>query len=121
MARRRGRGEARRASGRAAAVADGGGERMLTGLDDDWDFGDLFGGESSRALLDEITARARPSVAPPLIQFTLDADDDQRRFIDSEATTIRLLAPAGSGKTQSIANRIIRRVAQGVPISQFLV
>src|SRR4051812_37930277 len=95
---------------------------MLIGPGADLDFGDLFAGDDeSRALLEEITAQARPNDSAPMIDFTSDADDDQRRFIDSEAPTIRLLAPAGSGKTQPIANRIIQRVARGVPIAQFLI
>ena len=53
---------------------------MLTGLDQDLDFGDLLAGDdASRALLDEITARARPNDSSPLVHFSLDADDDQRR------------------------------------------
>src|SRR3954470_1053378 len=108
--------------GRIAAGRRARGDAMIAQPHDDLDFGDLFAGDdASRALLDEITSRVRPNDSAPLVDFTIDADDDQRRFIASDGATIRLLAPAGSGKTQSIALRIIRRVAQGVPISQFLV
>lgn len=53
--------------------------------------------------------------------FTIEADDEQRRFIKSDAEIIRLLAPAGSGKTQSIVNRILYKASQGQPLKSFLV
>ena len=95
---------------------------MLSGPGEDLDFGDLFADDpASRDRLEQIAATVRPNDSAPMIDFSLDADPDQKAFIASEAATIRLLAPAGSGKTQSIANRILRRVAGGRPPGQFLV
>ena len=95
---------------------------MLSGHGEDLDFGDLFAADpASRDRLEQIAATVRPNDSAPMIDFSLDADPDQEAFIASEAATIRLLAPAGSGKTQSIANRILRRVAGGRPPGQFLV
>lgn len=43
-----------------------------------------------------------------------DPDPDQRRVVQSRARTLRLVAPAGSGKTQTIVARVESRVAAGV-------
>ena len=49
------------------------------------------------------------------------ADDDQQAVIYSEAEVIRLLAPAGSGKTQTIINRALVRMKEGTPAERLLV
>jgi DNA helicase-2/ATP-dependent DNA helicase PcrA len=63
--------------------------------------------------IESILNRFALSDQQPKNSFTPDADDAQAAFIHSNATTIRLLAPAGSGKTQSIANRVAKRAAEG--------
>lgn len=59
------------------------------------------------------------SAAPAV--FTSTADDFQRRVIVSKASTIRVIAPAGSGKTQTIANRVRTRVAGGLNPARLLI
>src|SRR4029077_11593419 len=100
----------------------GRGGQRLGAHGEDLDCGALSPADpASRDRLEQIAATVRPNDSAPIIDFSLDADPDQEAFIASEAATIRLLAPAGSGKTQSIANRILRRVAGGRPPGQFLV
>ncbi len=84
---------------------------------------DIFGeDESVRQRLDELVRDAGTSTFQQQPHFTLDADNDQQAFIRSDARTIRLLAPAGSGKTQSIVNRILSRCTQDPKsLEQFLV
>src|SRR5262249_19255664 len=76
---------------------------------------------ASERQLDDLAGLVRPLDGGPLFDFTPEADAEQQRFIDSEAATIRLLAPAGSGKTQSVANRVIRRASKGVSLNRFLI
>jgi hypothetical protein len=86
------------------------------------DFEDIFAkDESIRGRLNAIVDAVTPNEISVQTDFTADADGDQRRFITSEARTIRLLAPAGSGKTQSIVNRVLRNVALGHSLGRFLV
>jgi len=62
-------------------------------------FADIF--ERDPALkdrLNEIVERVEPNENTKATDFTVEADEDQRRFIESSAETIRLLAPAGSGR-----------------------
>src|SRR5262249_4447471 len=83
---------------------------------------DLFtDDESSQRSLDEITRKLLPNPNGQLFEYTAQADADQRAFIDCQANTIRLLAPAGSGKTQSIVNRVMTKVSRGEGLQQFLI
>ncbi|HUP18771.1 MAG TPA: ATP-dependent helicase [Gemmatimonadota bacterium] len=50
----------------------------------------------------------------------MEADEHQRRVIESRARTIRLVAPAGSGKTGTIVGRVLRRIQEGVPAERIL-
>ncbi len=56
-----------------------------------------------------------------LNDYTPDADDDQRLVIESTAQTIRVVAPAGSGKTQTVINRVLNSVRKGVNPTRFLI
>jgi superfamily I DNA/RNA helicase len=86
------------------------------------EFTDFFADDSeSRQRLEVITGQFRANDFVNLFDYTPDADEHQRRFIDSEAMTMRLLAPAGSGKTQSIVNRVLTRIGKGEPLERFLI
>ena len=83
---------------------------------------DLFSMDlETDALLNKITSRVQSNETPPLFEYSYEADEEQGRFIDGDESVIRLLAPAGSGKTQSIANRVIKRASQGKPIASYLI
>jgi DNA helicase II / ATP-dependent DNA helicase PcrA len=49
----------------------------------------------------------------PLRNFEPIADDDQRAVINSRSQTVRIVAPAGAGKTQTLINRILSLVSAG--------
>jgi len=48
-------------------------------------------------------------------------DEHQRRVVECRARTIRMVAPAGSGKTQTIVERALGRIEEGAPASRILV
>ncbi len=50
-----------------------------------------------------------------------NADEYQKQVILSPAKTIRVVAPAGSGKTQTVLNRIIHKVQQGLSPKRILI
>lgn len=84
-------------------------------------FEDMFAqdaGEFQR--LNEIARDIRLSDRPKSFEFNVQADADQRRFIDCPSSLIRLIAPAGCGKTQSIVNRVLTRVSRGESLRSFL-
>jgi len=86
------------------------------------DFTDLFSDRDSRERLDNILLKdANVQNKGPEYDFTYSSDEYQNNFIESESDTIRLLAPAGSGKTQSIINRILKLSSKGENPSSFLV
>ena len=49
------------------------------------------------------------------------ADEYQKQVILSQASTIRVVAPAGSGKTQTVLNRVVHRVQQGLTPKRILI
>jgi superfamily II DNA or RNA helicase len=51
----------------------------------------------------------------------LKADPYQIKAIDAREERIRVVVPAGSGKTQTILNRIIGRVEKGISPDRFLI
>lgn len=59
--------------------------------------------------LREVDVDARPA----LKAFRPAADDDQLSLIHAPHQTIRLIAPAGSGKTQTIINRVLHLAKKG--------
>ncbi|QOZ25913.1 ATP-dependent helicase [Bradyrhizobium sp. CCBAU 51753] len=59
--------------------------------------------------LREVDVDARPA----LKAFQPAADDDQLSLIHAPHQTIRLIAPAGSGKTQTIINRVLHLAKKG--------
>jgi DNA helicase-2/ATP-dependent DNA helicase PcrA len=49
------------------------------------------------------------------------SDEHQLRVIECRSRTIRMVAPAGSGKTQTIVERVLRRIEDGVRPDRVLV
>ena len=84
---------------------------------------DIFGrDEAIRSKVDELVAQVQTPTFSSEIDFTRDADEDQLAFINCDSRTIRLLAPAGSGKTQSIANRVLHYCTrESRSLDQFLI
>lgn len=60
-------------------------------------------------------------IREPLKDFRPLADEFQQKVIDASNNTIRVLAPAGSGKTQTIINRVIRQIERGVKPTRILI
>jgi len=86
------------------------------------EFDDIFALDpASEERLGRIVSDVAFAERGPAFEFRPDADKDQQRFIESKADTIRLLAPAGSGKTQSIINRVLHRASQGERLDRFLI
>jgi DNA helicase-2/ATP-dependent DNA helicase PcrA len=53
--------------------------------------------------------------------LSVPTDDHQRRVVECRSQTIRMVAPAGSGKTQTIVERTLRRIEEGIPADRILV
>src|SRR5687768_9086144 len=51
----------------------------------------------------------------------MPSDQHQLRVIECRSRTIRMVAPAGSGKTQTIVERVLRRIEDGVRPDRVLV
>jgi DNA helicase-2/ATP-dependent DNA helicase PcrA len=85
--------------------------RILTDLDFSTDF------RVREQALETLTRRIKEaaiSTRQALIPFAVTADPHQDAVIKSPARTIRMVAPAGAGKTQTIINRVLHRVQQGL-------
>jgi DNA helicase-2/ATP-dependent DNA helicase PcrA len=63
-----------------------------------------------------MTTRTMPSIST---RPTLD--EYQQRVIDATERSIRVVAPAGSGKTETLARRVEERIRQGIPANRILV
>jgi DNA helicase II / ATP-dependent DNA helicase PcrA len=68
--------------------------------------------ELERQLEERLTTADLDSRAA-LTAFAPSADDDQLSLIHHDGEIIRLVAPAGSGKTQTIINRVLHAVKKG--------
>lgn len=77
--------------------------------------------EEALTELEERLSRASVSVQAPLLGFVPEADDYQKKVIEAEEKTIRMVASAGSGKTQTVLNRVLRLVQRGVKPEQILI
>ena len=88
---------------------------------DDLDFMNFEVREEARVKLEETLSIASVEVSEPLKGFTPKADDHQWQVIDSSAHTMRIVAPAGSGKTQTVLNRVLRLVRDGLSPDRVLV
>lgn len=74
--------------------------------------------------LEELEARiktAAVSTRAALPPIAANADRFQRSVIEAPGNTIRVLAPAGSGKTQTVINRVMNQIREGVHPSRLLV
>ena len=85
--------------------------RVLTDLDFSTDF--KVRDQALAALARRIKAAA-VSTRQSLASFAVTADPHQDAVVRSPARTIRMVAPAGAGKTQTIINRVLHRVQQGL-------
>src|SRR5690606_28219940 len=68
------------------------------------------GGTEGRVITQTSPATTRP--AP---------DPYQQKVIDATERSIRVVAPAGSGKTETLARRVEERIRQGIPPHRILV
>jgi DNA helicase II / ATP-dependent DNA helicase PcrA len=71
--------------------------------------------------LKEALAAAPIDIREPLQGFVTNADRYQEKVIQSQEETIRVVAPAGSGKTQTILNRVLQRVREGLNPERILI
>src|SRR5262249_12418030 len=85
-------------------------------------FIDFFDNNSeAQARVNAISSGLVPNDAGALRDYTYQADEYQQAFINSPAKTLRLLAPAGSGKTQSVVNRVLAQVQGGRDLGSYLI
>lgn len=56
-----------------------------------------------------------------LLNFSPVADEFQTKVIEAKENTIRVIAPAGSGKTQTVANRALFRIREGLNPKRILI
>jgi DNA helicase-2/ATP-dependent DNA helicase PcrA len=70
-------------------------------------------------LIDKIHSQ-RIVTGPSLPDVSTDLDPDQRRLVESGNATIRLLAPAGAGKTHCIVNKVVALLHQGADPKRML-
>ncbi len=69
----------------------------------------------------EMLAGIRRSAGPSLPEISEALDSDQRAVVVSDAPVLRVVAPAGSGKTHVMVNRILRLRKVGVDAERILV
>jgi DNA helicase-2/ATP-dependent DNA helicase PcrA len=77
------------------------------------EFADFDVREELERQLEERLTTADLDSRPALTAFAPSADEDQLSLIHHEGEIIRLVAPAGSGKTQTIINRVLHAVKKG--------
>ena len=90
---------------------------ILTDLDFSADF--TVRDEALEALIRRIK-EASVSTRQALAPFTVVADEHQEAVIHSSSPTIRMVAPAGAGKTQTIVNRLPHRIRLGLNPARML-
>lgn len=81
----------------------------------DNDFSDDF--ELRKEALEDLLRKINEApidIRKALQSFTASADPYQEKVLIAPENTIRLVAPAGSGKTQTIVNRVLTRVSKGL-------
>ena len=70
--------------------------------------------EEQLSKLEERLGSCRVDDSAPIKSFATSSDTDQRNVIADKAQTIRVVAPAGAGKTQTQINRLIQNVSEGM-------
>ncbi len=68
----------------------------------------------------EIIRKTLEHSSAPAYPLDEDLDASQMAAVDSIAGPIRVLAPAGSGKTKTLINRILNLLNQGIPAEKIL-
>jgi len=71
--------------------------------------------------LEQRTSQAPIDICDALASFLPKADDFQKKVIESTESTIRVVAAAGSGKTQTVINRVLIRIRNGLNPARILV
>lgn len=92
-------------------------EHIFTGLDFSLDF------EIREAAVEAIARRISSSTVDEreaLPSYSMTADEFQLQVIHAKDQTIRLVAPAGSGKTQTLVNRVLTQVRDGLNPTRIL-
>lgn len=84
------------------------------------EFADFDIREELERQLEKRLASTNIDARPALGSFALNADEDQLSLIHHTGEAIRLVAPAGSGKTQTIINRVIHSVRKGTKPKRIL-
>jgi DNA helicase-2/ATP-dependent DNA helicase PcrA len=84
------------------------------------EFADFDVREELERELEQRLSEADLDTRPALRAFEPSADGDQMSLIEARAETIRLLAPAGSGKTQTIINRVLHLTKSGAKPERIL-
>ena len=87
--------------------------RINAALSLDDEFADFDVREELERQLEERLTEIDLDARPALKAFQPSADEDQLSLIRAPHQTIRLIAPAGSGKTQTIINRVQHLAQQG--------
>ena len=83
------------------------------------DIGRLLADVGDGPAVNGASSSAPSSGLRPAVQQDLDAL--QRRAVDHRGGALRVLAPAGSGKTKTMINRVAALVADGVPPGSIIV
>lgn len=85
-------------------------------------FTDIFGQDkNSVKQLEQMLSAVQINNQSKDFEYIYSADDEQKKFINSSCETIRLLAPAGSGKTQTIINRVLKKISTGDTPDSYLI
>lgn len=77
------------------------------------EFGDFDVREELEKQLEKRLSESDIDSRPALRAFQPSADEDQLSLINADGQAIRLVAPAGSGKTQTIVNRVLHLAKNG--------
>ena len=82
---------------------------------------DFEGREKQEQELEDNLNRADLDIRPALKPFEATPDEDQLSFIcASDHQIVRLVAPAGSGKTQTVIHRVLQQIRTGTPPERIL-
>lgn len=77
------------------------------------EFADFEIREDLERQLEQRLSEVDDDIRPALKDYAAEADEDQIAVINTFSRSVRLVAPAGAGKTQTLINRILALVAAG--------